>query len=153
MPRAKYNEPLTMVTVKIPVSMKRKMESLFPGRMSEFIRAAIEEALIKYDEKARERLLRKREELLAELEEIEQKLKQLELPKVSDKEKIWLIENANHIVKAITGNNGAWRGELPPEEALKLVLNSFCERFGVSLPEAKRKLLAVFPELDEEVVS
>lgn len=149
MPRSKYNEPLTMITVKIPISMKRKMESLFPGRMSEFIRAAIEEALIKYDEKAREKLLRKREELLAELEEIEQKLKQLERPNVLDKERIWLIENASHIVKTITGSNGAWGAECSPEEALNLVLSNFCEKFGVSFVEAKRKLLTVFPELGE----
>ena len=149
----KYGEHTVNLCIRVPISLKRDLETLFPGRISEFAIKAIEDALARYSESYYDQLLREKEEHLKRIREIDEILSKAKTAEVSDKEKIWLIENANHIVKAITSSNGNWRAEIPPEEALKLVLNSFCERFGVSFPEAKRKLLAVFPELPEEVVS
>jgi len=145
----------SFITVRVPINLKRELEMLFPGKVSEFVRVAIEKELARYSEEYLLKLKKEREELVRRLDELDKLIQDYETKNggVSDEERVWLIENANHIVKAITSSNGNWRGELPPEEALKLVLNSFCEKFGVSFVEAKRKLLAVFPELPEEVVS
>jgi Arc/MetJ-type ribon-helix-helix transcriptional regulator len=143
-----YGEDMAVVTFKIPISLKRKLEDLFPSSMSEFIRNAVEKELANYESSIKDRLLKEKEDLLRRIREIDELLNQIDRPvDITDQERMDIIERFSHIVKAIKGDN-SWRAELPPEEAAKHMFRSYVEDSGLDTLTAKKKVLRVFPELE-----
>ena len=144
----KFGEDTVTLCVRIPASWKRMLEEFF-GCPSEVVRELIEKKLMEVDPRRQKtKLLQEQQELLSRLREIDQSLKKLEeLCTTTETDRDLIKESFEHIVKALSGNNG-WRAELTPEEAAKVSFRAYTETTGLDPVTARKKVLSVYPELE-----
>ncbi|AEA46053.1 hypothetical protein [Archaeoglobus veneficus] len=154
MPRElKFGEPTVNIGIRVPVSWKRLIEDVH-GSPTEYIRSLIEQDLLKNMDPERLEI-----RVRMELSEVKKRLEELELERLKLEERKSELERqleeiGNKRILTVSEEERKtilerFSGIRRERKIVLKVLSVFARDYGYDIITAKKKVLAVLPELSE----